>query len=164
MLRVISTALLALAMIVPVAHAQNAPPGNSGIDEYVEAVPSTTGPKPTNKGNGEQGQVLTSSQQKALDRQGPDGKAAAELAQLFGTPGTGPAHKKRSRQSQVAGDEQGTGATQADAAGDSIASSLSKAVLPDAGSGGLGPALPIILVAIAAAGVAVAILRRHRAS
>jgi hypothetical protein len=161
MLRVIVIALLALAVAVPTAEAQNAPPGNSGIDEYVEAVPSASGPKPTNKSNGDQAKVLTPTQQKALERQGPDGQAAAELAQRFGTPGTGKAHAKRSGKGQ----RQNNAVVQVDKpAGDSVASSLSKVVLPSAGSGGLGPALPIILVAIAAAGVAVAILRRHRAS
>jgi hypothetical protein len=165
MLRVITIALLALAVSVPGAHAQNAPPGNSGIDEYVEAVPSTTGPKPTNKSNGDQGKVLRSGQQKALEQQGADGKAAAELAQRFGTPGTGKTHTKRANRSQAAGNHGDDATVDADGvSGDSVASSLRNAVLPDAGSGGLGPALPIILVAIAAAGVAAAILRRHRAS
>lgn len=174
MFRVFVIVLTALAIAVPAAQAQNAPPGNSGIDEYVEAVPSTSGSKPTNQASGKDGKVLTSTQQKALEAQGPDGAAAAALAQRFGTPGTGKAHEQQSAGTKKddGADKSTGGATGDDSndsrgpggSGSSVASSLSKAVLPGSDSGGLGPALPIILVAITAAGVGVVVLRRFRAN
>jgi hypothetical protein len=162
MFRVLIIALFALALFVPPAQAQNAPPGNSGIDEYVEAVPSASGPKPTSKSRGDQGSVLTDAQREALERQGIDGTAAAKLAQRFGIPGAGRARTTGPKADRSAGSESHTKVS-GSTAGASVASSLSKVVLPDAGSG-LGPALPIIIVAIAAAGVAAAIVRRYRSN
>lgn len=60
------------------------PPGNSAATQYTEAVPTAGGPKATNPskhgGTKSPKQVLGSSNAKKLDAQGPEGRAAAEVA------------------------------------------------------------------------------------
>jgi hypothetical protein len=169
MTRAFVLALLIFAFGASAAQAQNAPPGNSGVDEYLEAVPAATGSKAANKTDpkGSGGAVLTQSQQKALDAQGADGAAAAALAQRLGTERTGQRHEtKKHRSGTSAAAATTTTSTPAPkASGDSVFSSLSKTVLPvDSSSGGLGPALPIILIAIAAAGAGALVVRHRRPS
>jgi hypothetical protein len=60
------------------------PPGNSAATQYTEAVPTAGGPKATNpskhNGNKSPKQVLGNGNAKKLDAQGPEGRAAAEVA------------------------------------------------------------------------------------
>lgn len=60
------------------------PPGNSAATQYTEAVPTAGGPKATNPskhaGNKSPKQVLGKDNAKKLDAQGPEGRAAAEVA------------------------------------------------------------------------------------
>src|SRR3954451_23629522 len=79
--------LLGACLGTPVAavHAQGtiAPPGASGVDEYLETVPTDAGNQPLN-GRKPSGHALTRKQVAALARLGPDGKAAAVLADSTG--------------------------------------------------------------------------------
>jgi hypothetical protein len=172
MIRVFALALLIFVLGASTAQAQNAPPGNSGVDEYLEAVPATTGSKATNttdpKGSG--GQVLTRGQQQALAAQGPDGVAAAQLAQRLGIERTGQRHETAAKSKTKTASKPTSKApstaktTTKDPGGASVFSSLSKTIIPADSSGGLGQALPIILVAIAAAGAGAAVVRHRRTS
>lgn len=60
------------------------PPGNSAATQYTEAVPTAGGPKATNPSKHSQSkspkQVLGKGNAKKLDAQGPEGRAAAEVA------------------------------------------------------------------------------------
>jgi hypothetical protein len=60
------------------------PPGNSAATQYTEAVPTAGGPKATNPskhgGSKSPKQVLGSHNAQKLDAQGPEGRAAAEVA------------------------------------------------------------------------------------
>jgi hypothetical protein len=60
------------------------PPGNSAATQYTEAVPTAGGPKASNNpkhgGTKSPKQVLGSGNAKKLDAQGPEGRAAAEVA------------------------------------------------------------------------------------
>ncbi len=160
--RALILALFLFALAAPAADAQNAPPGNSGVDEYLEAVPAATGNRPVNQANVKGGgTVLTAKQQRALDAEGVDGKAAARVAERFGAAGTGSKHKRAANTAPAITPPSG-GSTSSN--GDSIVASLSKTVLPAGGNGGLGPALPIILVTIAAAGAGAAVARHRRTS
>ncbi len=80
-------AAMALAAMPASAAAEAyVPPGNSAATQYTEAVPTAGGPKTTN--NSKHGQsrspdkVLGAHKTAKLDAQGPQGKAAAEVAAL----------------------------------------------------------------------------------
>lgn len=50
MWRLILSAVLAMGVLAPIAHAKDrtiAPPGNSGVQQYVESVPTASGGRPT---------------------------------------------------------------------------------------------------------------------
>lgn len=81
----LSTAIVVLlAVPAGAAAAPYVPPGNSAATQYTEAVPTAGGPKATNESK--QGKhtapskVLGHSNAKRLDSQGPEGRAAAEVA------------------------------------------------------------------------------------
>jgi hypothetical protein len=159
MTRVLILTLLILGLSASAVGAQNAPPGNSGVDQYLEAVPSTSGSTPTGgakSGGSASGSVLTPTQKKALVAQGSDGEAVARLAQKYGTKGTGRKHKTRTA---LAADPPTSQSSNPSAFG-----ALSRAVLPGADAGGMGPALPALLVAIAVSGAGMAVVRRHRSN
>jgi hypothetical protein len=163
MARVIALALLCFALLAAAAQAQttNAPPGNSGVDEYLESVPGSTGNTPSRDGgsNSSPGATLSAAARKSLAAQGPDGKAAAALAEKYGV--SRAQRVKPARPSSTSGSKRPT--TSSDAPkGRSVASSLSSAVLPSGSAGGLGPALPIILASTAVLGAGVVLIRRAR--
>src|ERR1700683_1937273 len=65
-----------------------APPGNSGVSQYQEDVPTAKGNRPTNTivpggthGGGSSGGTISTSTLRALDKQGAAGRQAAALAQ-----------------------------------------------------------------------------------
>jgi hypothetical protein len=78
-------AALALAVLPAGATAAPyVPPGNSAATQYTEAVPTAGGPKATDKGkqgkDRSPGKVLGIHNTQKLDAQGPQGRAAAEVA------------------------------------------------------------------------------------
>lgn len=80
-------AAMALAAMPASAAAEAyVPPGNSAATQYTEAVPTAGGPKTTNKPRHGQSRspdkVLGAHKTAKLDAQGPQGKAAAEVAAL----------------------------------------------------------------------------------
>jgi len=80
------TAAIAILALPAVAGAEYlVPPGNSAATQYTEAVPTAGGPKATgNSRHGKAGktpkQVLGHKNAAKLDAQGPEGRAAAEVA------------------------------------------------------------------------------------
>ncbi len=214
MRRTLLTLVLAFAVVPAVGQARNrtiAPPGNSGVGQYVESIPTAGGSRPTNtvhplgggsnsggshgggsnslgspgggsgsggshrgssgsggsradgSGSGNSHGATSSGQgsvsaagapapapERALGSRGPDGAAAAALAQE-----TAPA---------VPVDSAHARRTQADSprGGSSPIATVVKAVTGSSSGGGLGPVLPIILVATVLGGAALALLRRRR--
>jgi hypothetical protein len=76
---------IALFAIPASAHAEYLiPPGNSAATQYTEAVPTAGGPKATDPSRHGKGQspskVLGDQNAKKLNQQGPEGRAAAEVA------------------------------------------------------------------------------------
>jgi len=70
--------LLCLALVdVPDAAAQatNAPPGNSGVSQYLESIPAATGNKTPAKGGG---RPVSAKTERALRASGPSGRALAK--------------------------------------------------------------------------------------
>jgi hypothetical protein len=139
----IATLVLTLA---PAAQADrvSAPPGNSGVDQYFETVPTATGNRPPGEA-GKSGNPLVSARtQRQLARLGPNGRTAAALAQRTApTPSRTP----------VARSATGGG-------GSSLAAILH--AIGGGDSGGMGLLLPAILIASAVGAGGIAILRRRQ--
>ena len=150
----LTSALLALALAAPApAPAQRgtlAPPGNSGVDEYKETIPTSRGSRPTDSlgGGGGGGGGLNPAARRSLDRLGPDGQRVAELADRTAPPARAPRERR-----PVAGRT----------AEDSPFGAVFKRVLGvgDDGSG-TGALLPLTLLAGLAGLMAIALLRRRR--
>lgn len=141
----IPLACLLLATLPAGASAQrgNAPPGNSGIDEYVESIPDAGGNRPTEGiGSVEGASRLSRRSQRALAARGSVGTAAANLA------GATAPEKRRLDPSEEGRSED---------AASGPASAVRRAVT-GSGEGGMGLVLPVILVltVLAAASIAVA--------
>ena len=149
-------AIAAFALVLsPAALAQappqtNAPPGNSAIDEYLETIPSASGSvRPRGPGGGSA--ALTPALRRRLDRLGPDGQTLARLVAS-----TSPAAAKAPARREVAA---------ATSASRSPAGALIAAATGQDDGGGLGPVLPAILLAsLVAAGAAVVVRARRRAT
>jgi hypothetical protein len=163
-----SAALVALALLLPsAALAQtpetNAPPGNSGIDEYLETVPNPTGDAPAPPADGGGGVPLPSRAREELEDLGADGKAVAALAEQTGGPRREVAGE-RARGDRARGDRaHGVPVVPgSETRGDSpVGAALSAAFGPDDGGGGLGILLPVILVVTLLGVIALAVLRRR---
>jgi hypothetical protein len=131
-----------------------APPGNSGVSQYQEDVPTAKGNRPTNTivpggthGGGSSGGTISTSTLRALDKQGSAGRKAAALAEATAP---GPARPSKSG-----------GANTNGGSGSSPVSSVVKALTGSSSSGGLGPLLPIILIVSLLGAAAIALLRRR---
>jgi hypothetical protein len=181
---------LAFVLAVPAtAEASNrtiAPPGNSGVGQYVETVPTAGGGRPTDtvhpgggaghsggpggtssggpsgtsggSGGGGGGSAITASTAHALAQQGPVGAAAAALAEA--TAPQKPRSSARANSPGPAGSIPAASASQ----GSSPAASVFKALSGSTSGGGLGPVLPIVLIGSALAAAVLALMRRRRAS
>jgi hypothetical protein len=128
-----------------------APPGNSGVGQYVEVVPTAGGGSPVGSHPPGRGAALPASTVKRLNGLGPDGKALAAFAQQTGTPRAA-VHRPSS-----------PGAKPSSPAGPQVLPPASplRASAP-AAVGGLGVGLLIALGAIALAAAALAVGRRMR--
>lgn len=174
-----------LAPSIAAAHPPRlAPPGNSGVNQYLESIPTARGGRPSNTippagapttppggpgaSTGGGGNVSVSTQH-ALVRQGVDGRAVIAVTRATG-PATGRGDRRSHTRAKKPAD---AGSSRASSTGarpsthplssadvSSPGSSVVNALTGSAGSGGLGTLLPIIAIAIAigAGGFA---LRRH---
>jgi hypothetical protein len=174
--------VLALALAAPSlaqARVQKiAPPGNSGVNQYLETVPTADGGQPTStvhpvgagvRGPGgpggtsghsgsSGGGAITSSTQRALAKQGPTGVAAAALAEATAPHSPrSPAHRR----------EAGTNSSFSPAStydGSSPQTSVLKTLTGDTSGGGLGPLLPIVLIGSVLAAAVLTLVRRRGTS
>ena len=162
-----------------------APPGNSGVSQYVETVPTAHGGQPTssvhNRGGGSShsggpgggagggsgsGSTISPSTQRALASQGATGAAAAAFIQA--TAPTGPLAATGGRQGDASGATGATGGAGrsrpavSEGEGASPANAVFHALTGSTASGGLGSLLPIILIASLVVLSALALLRRRR--
>jgi hypothetical protein len=174
----IAAAALPNAAVAKHGHGhQLAPPGNSGIGQYVESVPTARGSQPINTihphhnrshggggAGGSQGgppsgnsSAVSNSTAKALAAQGPAGSSAASLAQA-----TAPS-RPRVQGHRANGVSLTPGAQPAEAGGSpSSVNSVLSALTGSSSSGGLGLLLPglLIVVFLGAAMLAVARYRK----
>jgi hypothetical protein len=154
--------VIALGVLAPAAHATNrtiAPPGNSGVQQYVESVPTASGNRPTNsvhvggaggggRGGGGGGGISPSTQRQ-LTALGAAGADTAALAKATG-PRTSRRTQRRAAKPLVAGGGRAAKSPVA-AVADTVAGSTS----------GLGTLLPVILLGTLLGSAAIAIVRRH---
>jgi hypothetical protein len=149
-----------------------APPGNSGVGQYLETVPTARGAQPTNNvlpvgggvgGSGgppggaaggtrstagpSGGSAIPPSTRRALTAQGSTGAAVAALAQA-----TAPTRA-----------DHGASAAASDS-GSSPAGSIIKTLTGSNTASGLGPVLPSLLIVSLLGAAVVALVRRRRAS
>jgi hypothetical protein len=151
--------VLAIAGPAAASH-EIIPPDNSGVGQYTENVPGAGGDKPSDdlgggSGSGGSGSGSAGSDAglppgtaDALESQGPDGQAAANLAQAT-SPGRGEDGADR-----AGGDA--PGADDGSAIGDVIGQ------LGASDSGGMGIALPIVLGLSLVAAAVLVLARRRR--
>jgi len=135
-----------------------APPGNSGVDQYVEVIPSAGGPVPTPKGGSESGgNALSPQTARRLRAQGSDGRALSAIVES-----TAPAGARGSRRGRADSDRTGStpsrSGSQASPAVPTAVSSLSLGSDVD----GMGLLLPALLVGSAAVIGAIFLTRRRR--
>jgi hypothetical protein len=169
----LATAAAAVALALPAGAvaATCAPPGNSGVNQYVEVVPGvgcnhpTSGPGSGNGGH-HTGGTLPSSTSRQLAASGGAGKAVQQLVSSSGTgsgtstsTGKAAGHPKRGHGSSGGSPSVGR---QINASGRSPLSALLHPILTGAGADGLGLILPVGLACILAFMVLVALLRRRR--
>lgn len=171
---------LAVALAVPSAAQARAhkiaPPGNSGVGQYVETVPTADGGQPTSTvhpggvggtagrggtggGPGSTGGgAITSSTQRALAKQGAAGAATAALAEATAPGSARPAaHSGAARtKSPVSPISAGEGSAPT--------ASVFKALTGSASGGGLGPLLPIALIGSLLGAAAITLMRRRGTS
>ena len=140
-------ALLAALVLAAPAVAQDeviAPPGNSGVKEYLEIVPGAGGDKPASGTKGGTApmpaEALGADNAKALEALGSDGKAAAAAA-AAGSP-TDRATARRRENSKVLGDSATGTSIAAQSDGDRV-TSVARALGGD--GGGMGVLFPIVL-------------------
>jgi hypothetical protein len=158
--RILPIVLCALLALPAGAAAQStAPPGNAGIDEYLETVPSGSGNKSVVPKRGSR-DGLSPSTVKALEAQGADGKLAAELAAS-----TAPATsaKPSASGSGSGGNGSAPGVKLRDEPAQSPITAVVDAVTGASGDGGMGLLLPILLIGTSAAVLAAALARRRAA-
>ncbi len=163
-----------------------APPGNSGVDQYVESIPTAGGKRPTNTihpggggpgasgssgggpggpsgGFGSGSGSLARSTQQALARQGSDGLRTGALARSAAPGALGGAN--RGAAGTVATTHASRAVLGVKAAGISSSplTSIFNALTGSGSSGGLGPLLPAILI-LSALGAGVLALGRRRST
>jgi hypothetical protein len=148
-------ACLALAAPAAAQSDRIAPPGNAGVDEYLETIPGADGNRPSAR-RPDETPALSGSARWRLEALGDDGRAAAALADATapprpgaGRPATGGSGRPPGAGLERAGD--GSGA---------VSAVVDRAFGTD--DGGMGAALPLLLAASLAGAVALALARRRR--
>ena len=190
MRRVAIALALALMLAAPAsAEASNrtiAPPGNSGVGQYVETVPTAGGGRPTGTvhpvggavgrpggpggtssgggGAARGGSAITPSTQHALAKQGPAGVAAAALAEATAPQRPRSSARAGHRTSSFATGPASSASAASASEGSSPAASVVKALSGSTSGGGLGPLLPIVLIGSVLAAAVLALMRRRRTS
>jgi hypothetical protein len=134
--------------------------GNSALEQYLEDISGAGGDRPRHQQDADPGRSpLTANQAEALQRHGPVGAAAAELAALTAPRSEGGDGTRRGRGVDASGGQGVVAVPTASEEGSGLASVLD-AVFGGLG-GGMGIALPLILAASLGAAVALLIARRR---
>ena len=163
--------MCALLVAVPSAQGQIAPPGNGGVDEYLETLPQAEGNRPTDRNRRSSG-GLTPRARRQLGALGEDGRAAAALAEATAPGRDGSVEARGPGQGTGEGQDSagknrgpgGEGREPADEGGSALGTLLSRLLGGDSNPGGTGALLPLLVVGTLAGAIALAVLRRRRSS
>jgi hypothetical protein len=155
------TVALALCASAPAAADTVAPPGNSGVDQYMEVVPSAQGPSAP----GTQRHALSSDAQRQLQSHGAEGRRLARIVNTTApaTPATTRRPQSNRNRKDPAGGHPAAGPPARVPRGDSPLASVAKALGDGSGSGGMGAVLPLLLVVSTGVLAALALWRRRSA-
>jgi hypothetical protein len=151
----ICVGLLASLSSAALAQDFNAPPGNSGVDQYLETVPEAGGNRPAKDRKSSQ---LTAGTRKSLKEAGADGEALAKLVAS-----SGPAKAKQPSTSRSKGKKQQANKPRSDANTESreVPGNIAAPTLGGSGSGGMGMLLPVLL-GLSTVAALLFVLRRRR--
>lgn len=177
LLGVLAALLVAAAPAAAQQSGGNAPPGVSGLDEYLETIPGPEGERPTgsvgrdegggsNGGRGSRGGGLSSRERERLAARGGDGEALVVLVDAT-APGGASGEGGDGDSGGDAGDQTDLGPAgdpRAEAGPPSPLAATIDALTGDSDGDGLGWLLPAILVSVALAGVIAFLLRRRLSS
>lgn len=141
--------VLALACAPPAAGDTIAPPGNSGVDQYLEVVP-------TAKGNGKPSGTRKALPPKVRRELANRGETGRQLQRVVETTAPAPVRSRPERDDKPA-------SSSPPVRGDSPLSSATKVLTDGSGGGGMGLALPALLIVSTAVLAAVALRRRRTA-
>lgn len=162
--------LAALSLVPATAPAKpchrhhHSPAGNSEAEQYSETVPGACGNEtPRGGAGGGSPSSIPPSTLRQLQALGTDGQAAASFAQQTGPGGRVARHADRGAPAGAASGRPGAGEGTSDGNGfpSSVIDALTQAFGGESDNGGMGILLPLILAAVAAAGIGFAIVRRR---
>lgn len=162
LLATVLTALAVLILIPGIAAAQHTPPGNSGVDEYSEGVPGSGGEHPSggnDSSGGDDGSSLPAPVAADLSDSGADGAALAAAVDA-----TAPDSKKLQEATKAAAEGDGGGTSPVEALDTGTEGAGLSAITAAAGDseGGMGIALPLLLIAAAVLAVVFVVARARR--
>jgi hypothetical protein len=164
------TVALALCAAAPAAAETIAPPGNAGVDQYLEVVPSAKGPSAP----GTRQRALSFAVQRKLQSQGAEGRRLAQIVrntaprQQAASTRSRPTKPSKSSKSdstdnRAAAPHSASSRPVAVPRGDPPLASVVHAIGDGSGSGGMGPVLPALLIVSTVILAALALWRRHSA-
>jgi len=159
--RPITLLVCALALATPVTawgQQTNAPPGNSGVDEYLESVPGATGDRPSGGIVNRKPQPLSARERQALRDAGSDAQALERVVGATKPEAAGTEQRRAGRTDSPAG---GAGSEGESAQGRSPLAAVVEAAT-GADDDGLGLLLPAILLGALLAALAVLVVRLTR--
>jgi hypothetical protein len=159
--------LVVLVFPAGAVAASCAPPGNSGVQQYLETVPGAGCNKPTSGSSGHHGGggSLAPSTRRRLAGQGATGQAVERLVATTAPGATGSATGPTGGRRRTTGSPgpSKSAPPAADAGSGAVGGALHP-ILTGASSGGLGVLLPVFLAGALAVITAAALLRRRRST
>jgi hypothetical protein len=156
--------LLAALASAAVAQDTNAPPGNSGVDQYLETIPEAGGNRSATGREGDRG--LPARTVERLRAAGADGEAVANLVASTGPTRAEREASRTGRQGKSRGGRDGD--SQTDPSGQpsaplrSVPQGIAASAVGGSGHGGMGVLLPVLLAASAISAAAFVLLRRRQ--
>lgn len=163
-LATITAIVLAFALPTTALGADTvAPPGNSGVDEYFESVPSASGNKAVDKAPSRNASLAaTAAANRRMRRLGADGQAAAALANVT-APAQAPTPAEQKGKRVSAGAPTAGAVTQARSAAAATSDSVVEAAVRTTSHGSGGNALLLALVISFISGLLLVMRRRRQA-
>jgi len=141
------------------AQRSKAPPGNSGVQEYLETLPDGSGKRATNdaghrvRGPLPDSGVVRDATRRRLEALGDRGEKVAALAEATAPEATAP---------EATAPKPARSARPGDSDGGSAVSGVARTAAGEGGDGGMGILLPLLLLAALAGAVGYALRRQAK--